>query len=104
MFNNKIILKSQHRFKSDCYNVYTWQINKTIRDCKHLIKLQHIYMEQAHSKYVKYKIINFDDYANENKTEHNLKWLYIPDHPYRILIIGGSWSGKTNVLLNIFVR
>ena len=46
-------------------------------------------------------MINFDDYANENKTEHNLKWLYIPDHPYRILIIGGSGSGKTNALLNL---
>ena len=43
-------------------------------------------------------MINFDDYANENKTEHNLKWPYIPDHPYRILIIGGSGYGKTNVL------
>ena len=29
-------------------------------------------------------MINFDNYTNENKTEHNLKWLYIPDHPYRI--------------------
>ena len=28
-------------------------------------------------------------------------WLYHPDYPYRILIIGGSGSGKTNVLLNI---
>ena len=46
-------------------------------------------------------MINFDDYANENKTEHNLKWLYIPDHPHRILIIGGSGSGKTNALLNL---
>ena len=46
-------------------------------------------------------MINFDDYANENKTEHNLKWPYIPDHPYRILIIRGSGSGKTNVLLNL---
>ena len=46
-------------------------------------------------------MINFDDYANENKTEHNLKWPYIPDHPYRILIIGGSGSGKTNTLLNL---
>ena len=25
----------------------------------------------------------------------------IPDHPYRILIIGGSRSGKTDVLLNL---
>ena len=45
-------------------------------------------------------MINFDNYANE-KTQHNKKWPYIPDHPYRILIIGGSGSGKTNALLNL---
>ena len=48
-------------------------------------------------------MINFDDYAIENKTEHNLKWPYIPYHPYRILIIGGSGSGKTNALLNLML-
>ena len=46
-------------------------------------------------------MINFDDYVNENRTEHNRKWPYMLDHPYRILIIGGSGSGKTNVLLNL---
>ena len=46
-------------------------------------------------------MINFDDYTNENKTEHNPKWSYILDHPYRILIVGGSGSGKTNALLNL---
>ena len=46
-------------------------------------------------------MINFDDCVNENKTEHNKNWPYIPDHPYRILIIGGSGSGKTNALLNL---
>ena len=46
-------------------------------------------------------MINFDDYTNENVIEHNSKWPYIPDHPYRILIIGGSGSGKTNALLNL---
>ena len=46
-------------------------------------------------------MINFDYYVNENKTQHNLKQSYIPDHPYRILIIGGSGSGKTNPLLNL---
>ena len=35
------------------------------------------------------------------KTEHNLKWRYIPHHPYRILIIGGSGSGRTNALSNL---
>ena len=46
-------------------------------------------------------MINFDNYANENRTEHNSNWPYIPHHPYRILIIGGSGSGKTNALLNL---
>ena len=46
-------------------------------------------------------MINFDDYANENKTEHNSKWPYIPYQMYKILIIGSSGSGKTNALLNL---
>ena len=46
-------------------------------------------------------MINFDDYTNENIIEHNSKWPYIPDHPYRIFIIGGPGSGKTNALLNL---
>ena len=46
-------------------------------------------------------MINFDNYTNENKTEHNSNWPYIQDHPYRILIIGCSGSGKTNTLLNL---
>ena len=46
-------------------------------------------------------MINFEDYVNENKTEHDKNWPYLPDHPYRILIIGSSGSGKTNVLLNL---
>ena len=37
----------------------------------------------------------------QNSTEHNSKLPYIPDHPYRILIIGGSGSGKPNALLNL---
>ena len=46
-------------------------------------------------------MINFDDYTNENKTEPNSKWPYVSDHPYRILILGGSGSGKANALLNL---
>ena len=46
-------------------------------------------------------MINFDDYANENKTQHNQKQPNIPDHPCRILIIGGSATEKTNELLNL---
>ena len=46
-------------------------------------------------------MINFDDYTNENKTEHSKNWPYTPDHPYRILITGSTGSGKTNALLNL---
>ena len=45
-------------------------------------------------------MIYFDDYGNE-KRQHNLDWPYVPDWPYRILIIGGSRSGKTNAFLNL---
>ena len=43
-------------------------------------------------------MINFDDYVNKNKSEHNKNWPHTADHPYRILITGCSGSGKTNVL------
>ena len=46
-------------------------------------------------------MINLDSITDENNKEHNEEWPYIPDHPYRILIIGGSGSGKTNTLLNL---
>ena len=46
-------------------------------------------------------MINLGDIKNENNKEHNEKWPYIPDHLYRILITGGSGSGKTNKLLNL---
>ena len=41
---------------------------------------------------------NYDESVDIN---HNSNWPYTPDDPYRILIIGGSGSGKANVLLNL---
>ena len=46
-------------------------------------------------------MINLDNIVNNNNKGHNENWSYIPDHPYGILIIGGSGSGKTNSLLNL---
>ena len=46
-------------------------------------------------------MINLDNIVNNNNEEHNEKWPHIANHPYRILIIGGSGSGKTNTLLNL---
>ena len=46
-------------------------------------------------------MINFDDGIKEKIKEHNPNWPEIPGHPYRILMIGGFVSGKTNALLNL---
>ena len=69
-----------------------------IRDCKTFDKITTYpygtntfkVCESEFRRNSKIYMINFYDYANENKTEYNLKWPYIPDHLYRILIIGGS--------------
>ena len=46
-------------------------------------------------------MINLDNIVNNDNEKHNETWYYIPDHPYRILIIGSSGSGKTNTLLHV---
>ena len=44
---------------------------------------------------------NFDYITKEDIEKHNLNWAEISDHPYRILIVGGFGSVKTNELLNL---
>ena len=44
---------------------------------------------------------NLESFTKENNKGHNEKLPYIPDHLYKILIIGGSGSGKTNTLINL---
>ena len=46
-------------------------------------------------------MLNLDSITNENNNKHNEKWPFISDHPYRIMIIGGSGSEKTNAQLNL---
>ena len=112
LLNNKVMLKSQQRFKSEAHNVYTEEVNKIplSSNDKRLQTFDRItsypYGSSA-GKVCKTEIlskiymINFDDYTNDNKTEHNLKQPYIPDHPYRILTVAGSGSRKTNAILNL---
>ena len=45
-------------------------------------------------------MIDFDDVTKENIKKYNPNWPQIPDHPYKVLIIGGSGSGKLNSLFN----
>ena len=46
-------------------------------------------------------MISLDSITNQNNKKHKEKWPYIPDHPYRTLIIGGVGSRKTNALINL---
>ena len=46
-------------------------------------------------------MINFDNIIKENTNMHNPNWPQILDHPCKVVIIGGSSSGKTNALLNL---
>ena len=46
-------------------------------------------------------MFNFDFITKEEIKEHNRNWPEFPDHPYRILIVGGSGSGKINALFNL---
>ena len=129
LFNNKNVCRSQERFKSYNHDVYTEEVNKIVlssNDDKRLQTFDRIItypygtntFEVCESEMLTLKdlffeklqwnsaiIININDklwyYVNENKIRHNKNWSYIPDHPYRILIIGGSGSGKTNSLLNL---
>ena len=46
-------------------------------------------------------MFNLDDITNENNKKHNKSWPFIPDHPYRFLIIGSSGWRKTKAFLNL---
>ena len=46
-------------------------------------------------------MINSDSVTIENIKQHNPNWTQISDHLYRILIIDGSGSRKTNTLFNL---
>ena len=46
-------------------------------------------------------MFKFGYVTKENIKEHDPNWPEVPDHLYRILIAGGSGSGRTNELLNL---
>ena len=109
--NNKSILKIQQWFKSERHNVFNEEINKitlSSNDDKRMqsISLIEIYAYET-SKYLvsdkeEIKCNNIiNNVVKENIKEHNPNCPQIPDHPYRILILGGSRSGKTNSLFNL---
>ena len=78
------MLKTHQKFKIESHNVFTEEINKIAVSANGDKRIQSI-------DSVKRKSV-----TKETIKKQNPKWPQIPDHPYRILIIEGSESGKTN--------
>ena len=102
LFKKKILRHTMRGIKSKNHNRGTYETNKRYLSCfddkRYILKNGNNTLAYGHKDI---KIINLDNITNEDKKKHNEKWPYIPDHPYNILIIGGTGSGKTNTLLNL---
>ena len=46
-------------------------------------------------------MFNFDCITKDDIKEHNPNWPETPDHPFRVLTVGGSGSEKIKALLNL---
>ena len=88
LLNNETVLPPQKRFKSEGHDLYTEEVNKIeLRSNIDKIILDYdgitaypyetsagkVYKLELLRKLLKYKMINFHDYTNENKTQHNPK-------------------------------
>ena len=91
--NNKLILETQQRLKSESHNVFTREINKIALSWNDKERTQSInsigtyaYRKDkdlvSETKQNDIKMINFNDVAKENIRKHNPNWPQIPDHPY----------------------
>ena len=74
--------------------------------CIELAKIQYVKKKKLNLtvQHNNIKTINYDHVRKGKVNDHNRNWPETADHPYRILTIGGSRSGKTNTLLNLIKK
>ena len=63
--------------------------------------LKYLKMKAIKCRNYRTKMIKFENLLRLNPITHDLRWSYIPDHPYRTLIVRNSGPGRTTVLLNL---
>ena len=98
--NNEVILKSQQRFISKKYDVYTENVNKIALsndDDKKILSNDKITTYPYGYMFECIKMLNLDNIVNNKNTSS----LEDNNWPFRTLIIGPSGSGKTNTLLHL---
>ena len=94
---NKIALSSNHDkriWSIDSIETYVYKTKIDLICKKEEIKWNNIVKKNKQNKT---KMINFDVVTKGNIKEHIPNWPQIPDHPYKVLIIGVSGYGKTNI-------
>ena len=77
---------------ADSMKTYAYWTKKDLESEKEEIKCNNIIKRYKKTFY-------FEDFIKENLKKHNTSWPRIPNHPYRILITGGSEFGKKNYLI-----
>ena len=78
------------------------QTTDSIETCAYELKKDLLYKKEEikFNNIIKQYQNDFDYITKEDIKGHNPNWPQILEHPYRILIVGGSGSGETNALLD----
>lgn len=93
--DSKCLMESYHIHMAQVLEQCAKQLIQIIKD-----DLKYLKMKTKCRNY-RTKMIKFENLLRLNPITHDLRWSYIPDHPYRTLIVRNSGPGRTTVLLNL---
>ena len=94
--DSKCLMESYHIHMAQVLEQCAKQLIQIIKD-----DLKYLKMKTIKCRNCRTKMIKFENLLRLNPITHDLRWSYIPDHPYRTLIVRNSGPGRTTVLLNL---